>query len=139
MKRTSLWRRSLRGAAEVAGRSFGVVAEYQPDQQEITFTGGFQAIRYEDLSTLAPEDHEFIQDLKESLSINYKRWHDVRKGVGVAGGALDAEIHEQLKRIASLICSDLSDIVEFLRKIYKYDLEDHYGRYRYLCSQLGSA
>jgi hypothetical protein len=36
------------------------------------------------------------------------------------------------------MCADLSAILEFLRKIYKYDLEDHYDRYRYLFSQLES-
>ncbi len=126
------------GREEVAGRSFGVVADYLPDQQEITFSGGYQPIRYDDLSKLSPEDHEFVQDLEESLRTNYERWRVIRKGVGQAGGALDAEYEAQMKRIASLMCSDLSAILEFLRKIYKYDLEDHYGRYRYLCSQLES-
>jgi hypothetical protein len=123
---------------ELPDRSYRVEAEYLPAKQEIAFTGGYQSIRYEDLSTLAPEDHEFIQDLEESLRTNYGRWRAIRKGVGSAGGALDAEMQEQMKRITSLICADLSDILAFLRKIHNYELEDHYGRYRFLCSKLES-
>lgn len=125
------------GREEVAGRRFGVVAHYSPErQQEITFTG-YQSIRYEDLAKLAPDDHEFVQDLEDSLKKNYSRWRIVRAEIGTAGGALDKEAEDQLRRLARLMCKDLADILEFLRRIYHYDLEDHYGRYRYLCSQLG--
>ncbi len=125
------------GREEVSGRTFGVVAHYSPEhQKEITFTG-YQSIRYQDLAKLAPEDHEFVQDLEDSLKKNYSRWRIVRSEIGTAGGALDNEVEAQLRRLAKLMCKDLSDILEFLRRIYHYDLEDHYGRYRYLCSQLG--
>jgi hypothetical protein len=102
----------IEGRSELDDRSYRVIAEYRPEQREIIFSGGYQKIRYDDLSTLAPEDHEFIQDLEESLRINYRRWRDVRKEVGGAGGALDAEIEEQMKRIASLICADLTHILD---------------------------
>lgn len=128
------------GRAEVPNRTFGVVAEYQSGPQEITFSStSLTRITQDDLSGLPPEDHEFIQDLEESLRKNYTRWREVRKGVGDAGGALDEEIDRQLHRIASNMCTDLNLILGFLIQIHRADLEDHYGRYRFLCSQLASS
>ena len=132
------------GRAEVPNRTFGVVAEYQSGPQEIAFSGtgtgtGLTRITEDDLSGLPPEDHEFIQDLEESLRKNYTRWREVRKSAGDAGGALDEEIDRQLHRIASNMCTDLNLILGFLIQIHRADLEDHYGRYRFLCSQLASS
>jgi len=119
-------------------RQFGVQAQYEPAQERISFTGTTTTITFADLAKLPDEDREFIADLEDSLKKNYERWSAVRKGLGDAGGALDIEVENQISRITKLICGDLNDILDFLRKMYKYDLEDHYGRYRDICSQLKS-
>ena len=85
---------------------------------------------------LPDEDREFIADLEDSLRRHYKRWSAVRKGLGDAGGALDGEVEAQLRRIATLMCKDLNSILDFLRTMHKAELEDHYGRYRYICERL---
>jgi hypothetical protein len=123
---------------ERAQRQFGVQAQYEPAQERISFTGTTTTITFADLAKLPDEDREFIADLEDSLKKNYERWSAVRKGLGDAGGALDIEVENQISRITKLICGDLNDILDFLRKMHKYDLEDHYGRYRYICSQLKS-
>jgi hypothetical protein len=87
---------------------------------------------------LPASDREFIADLEDSLVRNYDRWKNVRRGLGDAGGALDSEIAGQLNRIERLMCKDLNSILDFLKTMHKFDLEDHYGRYRYICSQLPS-
>ena len=121
---------------EKVGRDFGVQAEYQPQADKITFRGATQTITAADLQKLPDEDREFIADLEDSLARNYKRWREVRKTLGDAGGALDDEVQKQLQRITKLICEDLNNILEFLKKMHKGELEDHYGRYRFICSQL---
>jgi hypothetical protein len=121
---------------ERAGRDFGVQAVYEPRDDRISFTGSLTTITVADLTHLPPDDREFIADLDDSLVRNYQRWRDVRRGLGDAGGALDSEIQNQLARIARLICADLNSVLDFLRTMHKYDLEDHYGRYRFICQQL---
>jgi hypothetical protein len=122
--------------AEKVDRKFGVQAEYDPQADQITFRGATQTITAADLQKLPDEDREFIADLEDSLARNYNRWRNVRKTLGDAGGALDDEVKQQLNRIATLMCKDLNDILDFLKKMHKSQLEDHYGRYRYICSQL---
>lgn len=124
---------------EKADRSFGVQALYQPQTDTILFTGATQTIAATDLLKLPDEDREFIADLEDSMTRNYKRWKVVRAGLGDAGGALDSEVEDQLKRIGKLMCRDLNNILDFLRKMHKSSLEDHYSRYRYICDQLQSA
>jgi hypothetical protein len=121
---------------EKVDREFGVQAEYHPQSDQITFRGTTQTITAADLQKLPDEDREFIADLEDSLARNYNRWRNVRKTLGEAGGALDDEVKQQLKRIATLICEDLNNILDFLRKMHKSELEDHYGRYRHICSRL---
>jgi hypothetical protein len=121
---------------ERADRDFRVQAVYEPRNDRISFTGSLTTITVADLAHLPPDDREFIADLDDSLVRNYQRWRDVRRGLGDAGGALDGEIQNQLTRIARLICADLNNILDFLRTMHKYDLEDHYGRYRFICQQL---
>jgi len=122
--------------AEKVDRKFGVQAEYDPQADQITFRGATQTITAAEMQKLPDEDREFIADLEDSLARNYNRWRNVRKTLGDAGGALDDEVKQQLNRIATLICKDLNDILDFLKKMHKSELEDHYGRYRYICSQL---
>jgi len=119
-------------------RQFRVQAQYDPAQDKISFTGTATTITFADLAKLPDDDREFIADLEDSLKRNYQRWSSVRKGLGDAGGALDTEVEHQMTRITKLICVDLNSILDFLKKMYKYDLEDHYGRYRFICSQLKS-
>lgn len=121
------------------GRQFGVQAQYDPDQTQISFQGSYAKITVDDLQLLPEEDREFIADLEDSLRRNYARWSAVRKGLGEAGGALDEEIEGQLTRIGKIMCRDLNSILDFLRKMHKGELEDHYGRYRYICQRLGAA
>lgn len=118
-------------------RVFGVQANYEPANNAIAFKGAREIITAADLDRLPDEDREFIADLEDSLRRNYLRWREVRKGLGDAGGALDGEIENQLTRIAKLMCRDLTSILEFLRDMHKYELEDHYSRYRYICERLG--
>jgi hypothetical protein len=117
-------------------RTFRVQAEYKPDQDRIAFIGATTVITVADLAVLPDDDREFIADLEDSLARNYHRWSLVRKGLGDAGGALDTEIEDQLTRIAKLICGDLNSILGFLKNMHKYELEDHYSRYRYICERL---
>lgn len=119
-------------------RDYEIQADYEPVADRITFKGTTTVITAADLEKLPDEDREFIADLEDSLRQNYARWNTVRKGRGNAGGALDPEIEKELARIAKLICQDLNNILEFLRKMHKYELEDHYGRYRYICEQLAA-
>jgi hypothetical protein len=107
---------------EKPGRQFGIQAVYEPRRDRIAFTGTVTTIT--------------AADLEDSLRRNYQRWKTVHDNLGNAGGALDGEIERELTRIARLICGDLNDILEFLRKMHKYELEDHYGRYRYICDKL---
>lgn len=127
---------ALEGRPERTQREFRVQARYEPANDKITFSGTSTTITAADFAQLPDDDREFIADLQDSLTRNYKRWSAVRKGLGDAGGALDSEVEGQLNRIAKLMCRDLNSILDFLRKMYKADLEDHYARYRFICSQL---
>jgi len=124
---------------ERVDRTFGVQANYEPSQDQISFSGQQETITAEDLERLPDQDREFIADLEDSLKRNYQRWKAVRKELGDAGGALDSEVEKQLNRIAKLICRDLNSILDFLQKMHKAQLEDHYGRYRYICEKLSQA
>lgn len=126
----------LEGRQEQKERSFGVQARYEAEHDRISFKGANEVISYADIKLLPEEDQEFIADYEDALERNYQRWRKVRIGLGDAAGALDDEIQQQLNRIVKLICTDLSHIVDFLRKMHKYELDDHYGRYRYLCEQI---
>ena len=129
---------ALAGRPERNNRRFGVQANYQPLSDTISFTGTTQTITAIDLAKLPDDDCEFLANLEDSMTRNYKRWKAIRAGLGDAGGALDGEVESQLKRIGKLMCRDLNSILDFLRKMYKAELEDHYGRYRYICAQLQS-
>lgn len=122
--------------SENPNRIVGVQAHYIPEQEQIAFTGVVTTITAEDLSRLPPQDREFIADLEDSLERNYKRWSAVRRGLGDAGGALDDEVERQITRVAKLMCQDLTSILDFLRQMHKVELEDHYARYRYICTRL---
>lgn len=121
---------------EQTDRQLSVQATYEPERDQISFRGTATTITVADLDRLPEEDREFIADLEDSLRRNYQRWRAVRAGVGDAGGALDGEIQNQLTRITTLMCRDLNHILDFLRKMHKAELEDHYGRYRYICKQV---
>lgn len=121
---------------ERTDRIFGIQAHYESRQTRIAFSGAAAVITAEDLSYLPEQDREFIADLEDSLEKNYKRWSDLRRGLGDAGGALDDEIGRQLSRVAKLMCDDLTNILDFLRQMHKVELEDHYARYRYICTRL---
>ena len=129
---------ALEGRPAKLDRTFGVQAHYEAAHNEISFTGSTQKITAADLERLPPQDREFIADLEDSLRTNYERWRTVHKQLGDAGGALDGEVERHLRRIGKLICSDLNSILEFLRQMHKYELEDHYGRYRYICEKLAA-
>lgn len=124
---------------ENSNRTFGVQAHYNPEQEQIAFTGTVTTITADDISRLPSQDREFIADLEDSLERNYKRWSVVRRGLGDASGALDDEVERQLARIAKLMCQDLTSILNFLRQMHKYELEDHYARYRFICERLQGA
>lgn len=124
---------------ERANRRFGVQANYEPSQDQISFSGQQETITVADLKRLPDQDREFIADLEDSLKRNYQRWKAVRKELGDAGGALDSEVEKQLNRIAKLICRDLNSILDFLQKMHKVQLNDHYGSYRYICEKLSQA
>jgi len=123
---------------ERTDRGFGVQANYEPTRDRISFIGANTTITAADLDRLPDDDREFIADLEDSLNRNYQRWRAVRKGLGDAGGTLDSEVEDQLTRIAKLMCRDLNSILDFLRKMHKADLEDHYGRYRFICERLAA-
>lgn len=123
---------------ERTGREFKVQATYEPEREQISFRGSVETITFADLDRLPEDDREFIADLQDSLKRNYQRWRAVRAGLGDAGGALDSEIAKQLTRITTLICGDLNQILDFLRKMHKVELEDHYGRYRHICRKVSS-
>ena len=130
--------------ALVQGRSvdldqrYSVVAGIDRRADVIEFEGGITTIAYDDLRLLPADDQMFIQDIEASLDRHYGRWRKIRAKIGEAAGALDDEINGELRRVAKLICADLSAILDFLSQIHKYELEDHYGRYRFICSQITS-
>lgn len=130
---------ALEGRAERTDRQFHVQANYEPAETRISFKGAHETITAADLERLPDEDREFIADLEDSLKRNYARWKAVREGLGDAGGALDSEVERQLTRIAKLMCRDLNSILDFLKKMHKAELEDHYGRYRFICEHLATA
>lgn len=117
---------ALDGRREQKDRTFGVEARYEEQQNQISFKGSLTVIKPDDLDRLPEPDREFIADLEDSLDRNYKRWSVVRSGLGDAGGALDDEVERQLARVARLMCKDLTSILDFLRSMHKYELEDHY-------------
>lgn len=123
---------------ESSDRTFGIEAEYDPGGSQIEFKGSSAVITVADLEKLDPKDREFIADLEDSLDRNYGRWSSLRSGLGNAGGALDGEIEQQLDRVSKLMCADLTSILDFVRAMYKAELEDHYGRYRFICARLHS-
>lgn len=127
---------ALERRPERKGRPFSVQAEYKPSEDRISFRGAYEVITAEDLVRLPEKDREFIADLEDSLDRNYQRWRAVRKTLGDAGGALDDEVEKQLTRITKLMCQDLNSILDFLRDMHKAELEDHYGRYRFICGKL---
>jgi len=127
---------ALEARNPVPSRKFGVQAKYEPKRDRIAFTNCTTTITADDFKYLPEEDREFIADLEDSLSQNYQTWDAVREGLSDAGGALDGKVQRQLTRIARLMCADLNSIIEFLRKMHKYELEDHYGRYRFICGKL---
>lgn len=126
----------LEGRPEKTHREFGIQANYEPAQDRISFRGAPDTITAADLEHLPEDDREFIADLEDSLQRNYERWRAIRKELGAAGGALDGEVETQLTRITRLICGDLNNILDFLLKMHKASLEDHYNRYRYICESL---
>jgi hypothetical protein len=130
---------ALERRPERTDREFHVQANYEPAEDRISFRGAHETISAADLDRLPDEDREFIADLEDSLRRNYKRWKAVRSGLGDAGGALDDEVENQLIRIAKLMCRDLNSILDFLREMHKAELEDHYGRYRFICERLAAA
>ncbi len=129
----------LDGRPERKNRSFGIEARYVEKENQIAFKGSLTVITAQDLERLPEPDREFIADLEDSLDRNYKRWSAVRSGLGDAGGALDDEVERQLTRVAKLMCRDLTSILDFLREMHKAELEDHYSRYRYICTRLHAA
>src|SRR5262249_7786640 len=128
---------TLQGRPESKSRTFGVQAHYEPNRDKISFSGARTTITAEDLVHLPDQDREFIADLEESMNRNYQRCKKLGKDVGNGGGALDGEVQDQITRVARLMCGDLTSIIKFLDKMHKYDLADHYGRYRFICEQLG--
>jgi hypothetical protein len=130
---------ALERRQERTDRKFGVQAKYDPAQDRISFSGARETITAADLERLPDDDREFIADLEDSLSRNYKRWKALRKELGDAGGDLDSEVEKQLSRIAKLMCRDLNSILDFLRQMHKAELEDHYARYRFICERLTAA
>jgi hypothetical protein len=124
---------------EQKNKTFSVEAQYEEQQNQISFKGALTVIRTEDLDRLPEPDRKFIADLEDSLDRNYKRWRAVRSGLGDAGGALDEEVERQLERVARLMCKDLTSILDFLRTMHKAELEDHYSRYRFICARLHAA
>lgn len=116
-----------------------VRASLRADQEHIAFTSSQATITYDDLEKLSDEDREYIADLEDTMRRQYERWRQVRTKLGAAGGAMDGEIEGELTRIGKLMCADLTAILDFLREMLKYDLEDHYGRYRHICQQLQTA
>jgi hypothetical protein len=117
---------------------YRVQANYTAQADQVSFSGSSQLITAEDLNKLPNEDKEYIADYEDSLRRNYQRWKQLREQLGVAGGSLDQEVNQQLTRVINLMCEDLNHILDFLKKMYKYELEDHYGRYRHLCHQFKS-
>lgn len=138
-KTTETLEAALYGRTEQTGRTFGVEARYEEQQNQIAFKGSTTVITSADLDRLPEPDREFIADLEDSLDRNYKRWSAVRSGLGDAGGALDDEIERQLARVSKLMCKDLTSVLDFLRTMHKSELEDHYSRYRYICARLHAA
>ncbi len=113
---------------ERRGRRFGIQARYEPIGERIAFTGKMETITADDLKKLPDEDREFIEDLHDSMRHSYRDWVKARKK-GAKG--------KKLRKLEKAICGDLNDILGFLSKMHKYELEDHYSRYRYLCDKLG--
>ncbi|HEX3531845.1 MAG TPA: toll/interleukin-1 receptor domain-containing protein [Thermoanaerobaculia bacterium] len=130
---------AFEGRSEQAARKFHVQAHYEPAQDRISFSGANETITAADLEHLPDDDREFIADLEDSLKRNYERWRLVRRELGDAGGALDGEVEKQLTRITKLMCRDLNNILDFLRRMHKGELSDHYARYRFICERLGAA
>ena len=115
-----------------------VEARFRPETDEIAFSGATEKITYDDLDKLSEDDREYIADLERTMKKHYGRWRDIREKLGAAGGAMDDEINDELARIGRLMCDDLSAILDFLKEMLKYELEDHYGRYRHICDRLQS-
>jgi hypothetical protein len=126
----------VQGRPEDTSRTFRVMAAYEPSNDRIAFHSTRQTITYDDLDRLPADDREFIQHLEESLRDRYSSYLAAKKRIGVFGDVLNDEAERELRRIGKLMCDDLVSILDFLKKIHKYDLEDHYNRYRYICSEL---
>jgi len=123
----------VEGRLEDPGRTFRLVASYQPSQDRITFTGGLETITYTDLDRLPPSDRQFIRDLEGLLKADYQRWLEIR---GSASDAGDDAAREVERRIGRSIAGNLSTILDFLATAHKYALDDHYSHYRYIAGQL---
>lgn len=129
---------SVENRPENKTKELGIKSKFEPKTDEISFEGSLQIISITDIEQLHIDDKEYIADFDDSLKKNYDRWSKLRKQIGTAAGTLDDEINAQVFRIETLICKDLDEIFDFLRKIHKYELEDHYGRYRHICDRVKS-
>ncbi len=126
----------LEGRPEDPERGYGVVARYHPATDTVSFDEIGDTITYEDLINLPAEDREFIQDHEDSLARHYADYRTTKNQLGVVGGIRDDETENEMRRILRLMCADLNHILDFLVRIHKVSLEDHYGRYRYLCTRI---
>jgi hypothetical protein len=124
---------------ERTGHQFSVQAVYQPEHNAIAFSGSTSVITAADIATLPDQDRAFIADLEDSLERNYERWRDIRSRLGQGSASDDAKVNRDLARFTKLMCNDLNGILGFLRTMKKADLDDHYERFRYICSQLPAA
>lgn len=130
----------VRGRREDASRTYRVVASHEPSKGRIAFQGTTETITYEDLDKLPSGDRDFIHRLEVTMKALYERYWEVKQQIGLVGGeAQDIAGERELRRLGTLMCRDLVRILDFLRKIHKYALEDHYGDYRFLCDELGAA
>jgi len=117
-------------------RQYSVQSQFQPQEEQITFTGTSLTISYKDLDELPDNDREFIADREDAMGRHYERYRRVRKEIGKVASLYDEELEAELDRIMKYMCKELNEILDFLRKIHQYELEDHYGRYRYLCDHI---
>ncbi len=129
----------ISGNTQIEEETYGVSSSIEQDRETISFKSGgntISSISYNELAELPDEDHEFILSHEETMKANFSRYLAVRKRLDNGGGALEGEIRDEMTRISKRVCEDLFVILDFLTTIHQYRLEDHYGRYRYLCNQI---
>ena len=96
-----------------------------------------EAIPEDNFGQLEPKSHKYMKALEESMLKNFDLWTEIYPHRSESPDPLtNARIDAQLKNIAKQMCKDFSGIIEFMKRVVKIDLTDHYIYMKDICQKL---